>query len=142
MPQLKLTAVTIPAMHATMFVVNFAAETLPAFVDWSDWAITDDVRLIVPDDLSSWPDGAEAPEAAILGRSIGNPKSYELFKRAADFRAAEFIPTGMAYGGVYSESHWGRFVSDFPRVLKFLQVPAMDSPGILEEVLPGTKRDY
>ena len=141
MPKLKLSAVTIPAMGATLFVVNFAAESLPAFVDWSDWMISDDVRLVVPDELHSQPDEAEASEA-ILCRSIGHPQNYEVFRRPEDVRKSEFVRTGTIYGHVYSESHWERFVGDLPRILKFLQVPEADPPGVREEVLTATKRAY
>ncbi len=138
MPKLQLSAVIIPEMRATLFVVNLAPESVDRF----HWTIDDDVHLDVPNDLYSWPDGVEAPGLAILCKSIGDSKHYKVFKRAADVHAAEFAPTETAYGGVYSESHWAHFVQDLPRILKFYQVPDTDPPGALEEVLQTMKRAY
>ena len=138
----RLSAVTIPAMGATMFVANFAPETLPASVAWSDWTIDEDVRLVVSNAFSTWPGVAADGEPAVLCRSTSDPHHYEIFERTADIGEAEFIPTGTTFGGLYSEAHWGRFVQDFHRILKFLRISDVDPPGALEEALPTAQRVY
>lgn len=133
-PKLRLSAVTIPEMRSTFFAGNFSIEAFPKSVDRTDWTIDDDVQLVVPEDLYLWPDGEEAPEPATLCQSRNDPKHYEVFKRSSDVREDEFIRTGMAYGGTYSEWHWKRFAQELPRILNFYRILDTDPPGAEEEL--------
>ena len=139
MSKLRLSAVTIPEMRSTFFVVNLAMESFPAFVDRSDWTIDDDVRLVVPEDLYLWPEGAKAPELATLCQSLNDPKHYEVFKQSSDVREDEFRRTNMAYGGLYPESHWEWFVRELPRRLEFYRILDTDSPGAVQAALSGLR---
>ncbi len=140
MPKPRLSAVTIPEMRSIFFAVNFSRESFPVSVDWADWPIVDDVRLVVPKDLYLWPEGQEAPGLATLCRSISDPKHYEVFKRSSDVPEDEFTRTGMAYGGTLSESHWERFVERLPDILDFYRIPDTDPPGVMDEVIQSMQR--
>ena len=78
MSKLRRSAVTISAMHSTVFVVKFASEPLSTAVGRSDWTIDDDIQRVVPDYLSSWPAIAEAPG---LGDPSQVDQSFEAFMK-------------------------------------------------------------
>ena len=136
---LSLTAVTIPEMRSTFFVADFSRDSLPDSLDWSDWPIREGVRLATPDDLHDWPDDADGFEPPILCRSIADPDQFRVFKRLVDVPDTAFTPTGWAYGGGYSESHWRRFAERLPRTLEFYRIPDTDSSEAINEVLQSLR---
>ena len=135
MPQPHLTAVTIPDMRSTFFVVNFTRELLPDSEDWGDWPIHEGVRLEVAPDLFDWPDEPDDYEPPILCQSVSDPGLYRVFKRSADIPAADFARTGWAYGGGYREARWTRFTELLPRFLEFCRIPDTDSTESIDAAL-------
>lgn len=131
----NLSAVTIPVMRTTWFVANFTRDSFPATVNWHNWPIVDRVGLDVPHDLYLWPEGQEAPELAVLCTARDDPKQYRVFKRSADVLDEQYLRTGMAYAGRFSEWQWKRFAEKLPGILEFHRVTDEDPPGLMDEAM-------
>jgi hypothetical protein len=48
---------------------------------------------------------------------------------------SEFIPTGMLFGGIYSQSMWARLVEALPGIKAFNAITGNDPPGAMDEAL-------
>lgn len=134
----RLTAVTIPPMQSTRFVVDFTPDSIPATIDWHDWPIVHDVRVEVPADLHDWPDDDETPEAPTLCVSKADPRSYRVFKRSAEIPEDGYDRTDSFYAGIYSQELWEQVTQRLPRVLeairRFESIGAEDS-SVADEVV-------
>jgi hypothetical protein len=120
-------AVTIPEMYTTFFLGELPENREGLEVNEGAW-------VEIPGDLSQWPEGTDAPEQTLC-RSTADPKVYRLFKYDREIDRSQFIPTGMAYGGVYSREMWERFVEDLPHIKEFHAIKGHDRPGAMDEAL-------
>ena len=130
-----MSAVTIPKMMATFFVEDGAREILSASPSRGDCKVEEGVQIEVPPELYDWPSDEVEPEPATLCRSVIYPQQFKVFKRAADISEDQFVRTGMAYGRIYSRSHWERFVEELPKILHLYRDRDEDPPSVMDEAM-------
>ena len=120
-------AVTIPEMYTTFFLGDLPQDREGLDVNEGAW-------VEVSEDLSSWPEGAEAPDQTLC-RSKSDPKVYRLFKYDREIDRSEYMPTGTVFGGIYSKEMWERFARSLPGIKAFHAIKGRDRPGAMEEAL-------
>jgi hypothetical protein len=73
--------------------------------------LLDAVALDVPDDLTTWPDGADAPEV-VLCRSADDPRHFRVFKYRRDVRPP-FVPENKNF---FPIANWCLFAESLRRL--------------------------
>jgi hypothetical protein len=128
---IMLYAVTIDPLKAIFFLDERPEE--------DSWQVQEGVKLDLPFNYATWPDGEDPPEQ-VLCTSISEPNHYRMFKYKRDIDLSEFRPTLKHFGGVYSSSTWARFMKNLPAGLAVQDVADRESPGATERAVNSIKQ--
>ena len=100
--------------------------------------VEEGVELDLPANYAEWPDGADRPEQ-VLCVSTTDPKNYKVFKYRREVDPAEYRPTGMNFGGLFSGTAWERFVARLPAALAG-RAEADEPPGATDAAIRAIKK--
>ncbi len=132
-------AVTIEPLRGVYFLDTLPDSVRDAASKDNRWKVQEGVKLDLPPDDDTWPDGAECPEQ-VLCTSVSDPTCYKMFKYRKEIDLAKFKPTGKHFAGAYSSSSWERFMKNLPARLALEEVPDTEPPGATDEAVAAIKR--
>lgn len=119
-------AVRIEPLHAIAFVGERPDE--------SEWEIQEGVQVDIPSNYDDWPEGTAAPQH-ILCVSTKDASQFKVFRHPKDINRAEYRPTEMNFGGVFSKSSWERFARRLTELRQVQDTEPEEPPGATDAAI-------
>ena len=110
-------AVTVEPLHSMFFVAGAPGA--------NGWSVEEDVEIEIANNIGLWSDGAPLPDQ-VLCRSLRSRNVFKIYKYEREVDLAEYEPTGLEFGGVFSRASWERFAERLPAEVASFTLGGLD----------------